>query len=142
MRRNLGVGVQRKPVDPGTAGARQCGGCTFITKPRPNAPHLLTGPLPEGEALRHGGSHGTGECGLVIEPGIISSGHDGINSRLQISQPTQCADDPPADLLDHVSCSAGADVGDVGIGGRLDLDEARLEACLGAIEVDSLQKTT
>ena len=32
IRGHLGVGVQRKPVDSGTAWSRQCGGFTFIPK--------------------------------------------------------------------------------------------------------------
>ena len=75
------------------------------------------------------GGHGASELRFIVEQRIIPGGHGGINSRLQISQPTQRANDPPADLLDHV--------GDVGIGWRLDLDKARLEARLGAIEIDA-----
>src|SRR2546422_641506 len=42
---DLRVGVERKPVDAGTAGARESGRSPFITNPRPNTPYLLTGPL-------------------------------------------------------------------------------------------------
>ena len=49
-----------------------------------------------------------------------------------VSQVAQCTDDAPTDLLDHGR--------NIGIGGRLDLDEARLEAGLGAIQRDTLKK--
>ena len=49
-------------------------------------------------------------------------------------------DDAPADRLHHVSCSAGADRGNVRIAGWLALDKARLEARLGAIEVDAIKE--
>ena len=45
---------------------------------------------------------------------------------------TERADDPPTDLLE--------DLGNVRIAGRLALDKARLEACLGAIEIDALKE--
>ena len=44
----------------------------------------------------------------------------------------ELADDPSADLLDHR--------GDVGITGRLAREKARLEALVGAIEVDPLEE--
>jgi hypothetical protein len=40
-----------------------------------------------------------------------------------------------ADLLDHVSCSAGADVGDVGVGRGLDREKAWLAPLVGAIQI-------
>ena len=45
---------------------------------------------------------------------------------------TERADDPPTDLLE--------DLGNVRIAGRLALDKARLEARLGAIELDALKE--
>src|SRR5207249_5159241 len=39
VRWHLGVGVQRKPVDTGTAGARQCGAFPCIPKARANTSH-------------------------------------------------------------------------------------------------------
>ena len=83
---DLGVRMERKPVDTGTAGARECGMFPCITKPRPNAPHLLTGPLPEGDALLHGGGQGVGEFGCVGDEGIIPGGHGFVDARLQVSQ--------------------------------------------------------
>src|SRR5436309_899418 len=71
MRRDPGVGVQRKPVDAGTAGARECGMFPFIPKARSNPSHLLSGPLPKGNALLHGGCRGAGERGCVAHEGII-----------------------------------------------------------------------
>jgi hypothetical protein len=64
---HLGVGVQRKSVDAGTAGARACGTFPCITKARAHTAHGLSGPLATGDALCDGGSHGTGELGLVVE---------------------------------------------------------------------------
>ena len=39
VRWHLGVGVQRKPVDTGTAGARECGAFPCIPKARANTSH-------------------------------------------------------------------------------------------------------
>jgi hypothetical protein len=47
-----------------------------------------------------------------------------------------------ADLLDHVSCSAGADVCDVGVGRWLDREKAWLEPLGGAIQIDPLKEDT
>jgi hypothetical protein len=55
-----------------------------------------------------------------------------FDSRLQVTQPTQRADNPPTDLLE--------DLGNVRIVGRLDLHKAWLAARPGAIEVDSRKK--
>jgi len=71
---DLGVGVERKLVDAGTAGARVCGVFPCIAKPRPDAPHLLPGPLPKGDALLDGGGHGTGELGLSAAPPLPACG--------------------------------------------------------------------
>jgi hypothetical protein len=64
---HLGVGMQRKPVDPGTAGARECGELPFIPKARANPAHGLSGPLAKGDALRDRGGHGARELGLIIQ---------------------------------------------------------------------------
>jgi len=42
------------------------------------------------------------------------------------------------DSLDHVCFCAAEDVCDVGIGGRLALDKARLATLVGAIQIDAL----
>jgi hypothetical protein len=52
----------------------------------------------------------------------------------------QRTDEAPSDRLDHVSCSAGADGGDVSIRGGLALNKARREVGLGAIEIDPLSQ--
>ena len=131
---DLGVGVQRKPVDTGTAGARQRGALTLGAKAGANAPDLLAGPLPTGKALRDRGGQGAGEGGLVDHERIIPRGHGGVAARLQVSQVAQRTDDAPADRLHHL--------GNVRIAGRLALDKARFEARLGAIERDALKKDT
>jgi hypothetical protein len=99
-------------------------------KARANAPDLLAGPLANGEALLHGGDHGAGEFGGVIDQRIIAGRHRGIEARVQVSQAAQCTDDAPADVLDHG--------GNISIGGRFALDKAQLEAHFGPIEVDAV----
>ncbi len=103
-------------------------------KPRADAPDLLAGPLPKGDALLHGGRQGTGEFGRVITQGVIACGRSRVNARLQVSQPTQHADDAPTDLLDHG--------GDVRVGRCLACDKARLAVLVTAIEIDPLQEDT
>jgi hypothetical protein len=49
---DVGVGVQRKPMDTGTAGACECGVFPFIPKARANPSHLLSGPLTKGKTLK------------------------------------------------------------------------------------------
>ena len=68
---HLGVGVQRKPVNTGTAGARECGAFPFIPKARANTSHLLSGPLSKGNTLLDGNSQGVGEGGRVVHERII-----------------------------------------------------------------------
>jgi hypothetical protein len=104
----------------------------FRAKTRANPPYLLFRPLPKGDSLLDGGSHRASEFGLVVEQWIMAGGHGGIDSRLQIAQPTQLADHPSTDFLD--------DVGYVGITGRLDFDKAGLESGFGTIEVNTLKK--
>ena len=55
-----------------------------------NAPHLLTGPFPKGNALLHGGDHGAGERGLVVDQGIIAWGHGGVDARPGIPGGVAC----------------------------------------------------
>jgi hypothetical protein len=66
MCQDLGVGMQGKALHAGTAGTSKCWGLALIAKPRADAPDLLASPLPKGDALLHGGHHGTGE---LLQPG-------------------------------------------------------------------------
>ena len=134
MRRDLSMSVQGKAVHTGTPRTGEPWRLTLRAKARTNAPDRLTRPLATGDALLHGGCHGTGKRRLVVEEGIIPRGHGVIDTCFQVSQVTQLANDPPTDFLDHV--------GDVGVGRRLNLDKAGLEACLSAIAVDALKKDT
>ena len=70
----------------------------------------------------------------VSTQGVIACGRRRVEARLQVSQPTQRADDAPTDFLDHS--------GDVGIAGRLACDKARLEALVGTIQIDPFKKDT
>jgi hypothetical protein len=119
-------------MDAGTASAAEGWLLAFRTKARSNAPHLLPRAFAKGDALLHRGRHGTGEFGGVVAQRIISRGHGGVDARFQVPELPQCADDAPADLLDHR--------GDVGIAGRLALEKARREALVGAIERDPLEE--
>src|SRR5712691_13005860 len=85
MRRNLGVGVQGKPVNTGTAGTRQRGALTLGAKACANAPDLLAGPFPKGNTLLDGGGQGARELGLGVKQGIIPSGDDFFDASLQVS---------------------------------------------------------
>ena len=58
LRWNSGVGGQRKPVNPGSAGARACRKCFDITKARANPSTFLSGPFPKDDTLCDRGSHG------------------------------------------------------------------------------------
>src|SRR5262249_50321087 len=44
---DMGVGVQRKPLDAGTVGTGERWRLTLVAKPGANTPHLLAGPLAE-----------------------------------------------------------------------------------------------
>jgi hypothetical protein len=96
------------------------------------APHLLPRAFAKGDALLHRGRHGTGQLRRVITQGVIACGRRSVEARLQVSQPTQRADDPPADRRD--------DRGNIGIGGRIALDKPRFEPFVGAIEIDPLKE--
>jgi hypothetical protein len=62
--------------------------------------HFRSSTFPKGDALRDQGRHGAGKLWFVIEQRIIPGGYRSLNSRLQISEPTQLADDLVTDLLD------------------------------------------
>jgi hypothetical protein len=63
---DLGVGVERKAVDAGTACPGERGRLALSAKAGANAPHALASPLAKGDALLHRGGHGAGEFGYVI----------------------------------------------------------------------------
>src|SRR5262249_18912879 len=89
MRQNCRVGVQRKAVDTGAARPRELGRLPLVAKPGADAPDVLPGPVPEGDALLHRGRHGAGELWCRVTQGVIPGGHGGLQARLQIPQPTQ-----------------------------------------------------
>ena len=64
---SLGIGMEGKTVDTSTAGTRQCGAFTFITKSQANPANFLFGPLSKGDALCDRSGHGAGEFGFVVE---------------------------------------------------------------------------
>src|SRR5262249_4205997 len=134
VRRNLGMGVYRKPLHAGTVGACQHGRLACAAQARAEAPDPLTGPLPKGDALLHGGRQGTGKLGCVLSQGIIPRGHGGVATRFEVAQMAELTDDTMADFL-HDGCH-------VGIAGRLALEKAGLEALVGAIEIDPLEEDT
>src|SRR4030095_6439506 len=88
MRWNLGMSVERKAVHTGTLRTGEPGRLALIAKAGTNAPDLLASPLAIGDALLYGGGHGTGECRLVVEEGIIPGGHGVSAARLQVFQVT------------------------------------------------------
>src|SRR3977135_1348211 len=90
---DLGVGVQGKSVDTGAARTRECGTFPFITKARANPSHVLSDPLPEGDALRDRGGHGAREIGLVGAQGIIACGRCamGLLGRLACAPSIMCS---------------------------------------------------
>jgi hypothetical protein len=132
VRRDLGVGMQGKPLHAGTAGTRERGRLALAAKARAEAPDLLASSLPKGDALLHRGRQGPGEFGRVITQGGIACGRSRGRARLQVSQPTPHADDPPADLLDHG--------GDVRVGRWLTLHKTWLKVLVTAIAIHSLKK--
>ncbi len=86
--------------------------------------------LATGNALPHRGYHGPGQLGRVAPERIVARGHHVLGARLQIPQRASCVDHAPADRLD--------DLGYVGIGGRLALEKAWLEALGRAIDKNTL----
>jgi len=118
--------VQRKALHAGTAGTGERWRLALGAKARADTPDLLAGPFPKGDALLHGGRHGTGELGCVIDQRIISRGHGGVDARFQVPELPQFADDTPADFLDHV--------GDVGVRRWLTCDKVWRAPLVGAIK--------
>jgi len=58
--------------------------------------------------------------------------HHGVETRFEVPQLVERADDPMADLLDDVS--------DAGVGRGRDCEKAWLAPLVGTIEIDALQK--
>src|SRR5262249_32898107 len=92
--------------------------------------HRLASPFSEGDALLHRGRHGAGELRGGVAQGIIPGDHGSLQARVQVAQPAERADHPPADFLYH-RCY-------IGIAGRFAREKAGLQAHGGAIEVDPL----
>ena len=126
---DLGVGVQRKAMDAGTAGTGKRWRLGLGAKARADTPHLLARAFAKGDTLLDGGRHGPGELGCVIDQRVISCGHGDVETRFQVSELPQCADDAPADLLDHV--------GDGGVRRWLAWEKARLAPWSVRIQIDS-----
>src|SRR5262245_8224221 len=129
---DVGVGVQRKPLEAGTVGTCQRGPLVRAAKARADAPYPLARPLPKSNALLYRGRQGTSEFGFVIHQGVIAGRHRSVATHFEVSQRAELTDDAMADFLNHV-CH-------VGIAGRLDREKAGLEARFGAIEVDALHE--
>src|SRR5262249_45154353 len=91
---NVGVGVQRKPLDAGTVGTSQRRHLTLGAKAGANAPDLLAGPLPKSNALLYRGRQGTGQLGGVIHQGVIAGRHRGVATRFEVPQLAELAGDP------------------------------------------------
>src|SRR5215471_11556357 len=132
MRRNRRVGVERKAVDIGAVRPREPGRLALSAQARADATHRLAGSFTTSDAVLDRRRHGPSERGLVVAQRIILGGHRGVQTRFQITQPTQLPDDPATDFLE--------DRGDIAIGRRLTREKAGLQASGGAIEVDALKK--
>ena len=132
MRRNRRVGVQGKAVYTGATRTGEPGRLALRAKPCTNAPDRLASLLPPGKALLHGGRHGTGQRGFGIHQGVIACRHRGVETRFQVSQMAEFADDPMADFLDHV--------GDVGVGRGLAREKAWFATLVGTIEIDPFKE--
>jgi len=125
----MGIGVQRKAMDAGTACPDERWHLALVAKAGANAPHLLPRAFAKGDALLHRGRHGTGEFRCVVPQGVIACRHNGVEARFQVPELPQCAEDTPADLLDH-RCN-------VGIGEWLALDKTRPQALGRAVYIDA-----
>src|SRR5215831_17892659 len=98
MGRDLRVGVEGKAVDTGATRPREPGRLTLVTKAGADAPDVLPGPVPEGDAVLDGGGHGAGELWCRVAQRIIAGGHGGLQARLQIPQLAELADHAPTDF--------------------------------------------
>src|SRR5262249_3031145 len=121
-----------KPIDTGAVRTREPGHLALRAKACADTAHRLAGPFSESDALLDRSRHGAGKLRCSVVQRIIAGGHGSLYACFQIAQPAELPDDPSADLLDHLCY--------LGITGWLDLDEARLEAGLGAIHIDALKE--
>jgi hypothetical protein len=92
MRWHLDVGVQRKTMGTGTAGACECEEVPCITTARSHTTNCLSGPL-EGDAPFDGGSHGTGELGLVSPTSPLKAYYTGQRGPAPHGVPGEAATD-------------------------------------------------
>jgi len=129
---DLGGGVERKAVDAGTACPGERGLLALVAKACANMTDLLASPLPKGDALLHRGRQGPGELGGVIDQRIIACLHHGVETRFEVPEMAELADDSMADLLDDVS--------DVGVGRGRDCEKAWLASLVGAIQIDPFKE--
>ena len=67
MRRNIGVGVQGKAVDTGTAGSFEFRPVAFIAKARADASHLLVSPFPKDDAPNRTGQSSPSGQRIALE---------------------------------------------------------------------------
>jgi hypothetical protein len=132
MGRDLRVGVEGKAVDAGATRPREPGRLTLVTKSGADAPDVLAGPVPDGDAVLDGGGQGAGELRGGVAQRIIPGGHGGLQARLQIPQPAERADHAATDLLE--------DRGDVTIGRRRAREQAWFAPFGSAIEGDTLHE--
>ena len=89
---HLGVGVQRKTMGTGTAGACECEEVPCITTARSHTTNCLSGPL-EGDAPFDGGSHGTCELGLVSPTSPLKAYYTGQRGPAPHGVPGEAATD-------------------------------------------------
>ena len=99
MSGDLGVGVGRD-ANARTAGTGERWRLALSAKAGANAPDLRASPLAKGDALLHRGRQGPGWLGGVVAQGIMPYRHGTIDTRLQVFQPPQRADNLMADLVD------------------------------------------
>src|SRR5256885_15208242 len=71
VRRNLGVGVEGKPVDAGAARTSVPGRLVRIAKARADAAHVLASPFIKGDALLFRRRHVSGELWFVVSQWIV-----------------------------------------------------------------------
>ena len=98
---DLGVGVERKALDAGTAGTGERGRLALGAKACANAPDRWPARSPKAMRCCTEAAMVRASSGASSTRGVIAGGHRRVEARLQVSQPPQHAEDPMADLLDH-----------------------------------------